>query len=542
MYRRMFVGTAFAVFCTCLVFSPYVFQSFSLSKSVFFSFCGLLALIHWFIGDDRLVCMDVVGIVFGGFVASLWAFSYVGLNPVVSWWGDYERAFGVSAWFVAWVLYLWFRNNMDRVFLYRIVYIVGILLAVSILLQHFGLMFRSRSMVGHGLTGNINYACNVLGLIIPVSLYFVRKHRLWWAVQALLWGAMLATRSEGGLVGAIVGCAFYAGCYIQWNLVRLLTLYFAVLSGFAVGWYVWVKSVRFHLVGQGFRTLWASHGMGSGWAMYRLASAEHTTRELAKRASVTVYDYVHNVYVHMFAAGGVVSGVLWFVLLYYVVKYFLLDKDRKECLPAFAAIVSYIVWSAVGFETFVTLPFVVFLFAASRSRVVFWVPKIVVILVFYIVLYICSYQADRYRADVHYLRAKRYLVKYKKEERSFLNEAELYAYRALQYNKNEYKYYTMMGRIQYERAFEHNDRSYIEKADWYANEALKHIWDWSEFYTLKVGILLYDKRYREAIYLGEKITRFLPYNTNLMKSVYTLRELAKKNKIDKNENKHDNIK
>lgn len=155
------------------------------------------------------------------FLASLPLISFVGVNPIESWWGGFERMEGgfyylyLAVAFLAYILYFSYKDVWQKVFWALLS--SNFLLSIIAILQKFDLsIVEYQGRIG-GTLGNAAYLASTLVLGSVLLIFFFEKYKKyrWYSAAAIVLNfiAIFISATRGALLALFVS-GFLAGIFI----------------------------------------------------------------------------------------------------------------------------------------------------------------------------------------------------------------------------------------------------------------------------------------------------------------------------------------
>lgn len=304
---------------------------------------------------------------------------------------------------------------------------------------------------------------------------------------------------------------------------------------------------RYYLIRDSIYVIKKHFFFGTGEGTYRIAYMPHKSLKNEIAEPKANYDSPHNNFLTVFATQGVFAFIAFmaiFVLIFRkgiqaIADPNIKNEDKHLVVTILAAIFSYLVWSLASFDSNVTNPIMVGLYAAFSFLIyeLYYkndnIPKekecivgtkvlMGIIIPFAILSIYQSYII--YQGDINYgmgLRIKKAAGRYIKSKdpkerqkgKMILNKAKQYLKKAIKYNPNESFYNIEMADLHHSLFVMNGDRYTMQEIYKYLKLGQVHSWDPGKHYMVKMKTELTRGRRKVAIDHATSVLKDLPHNS-----------------------------
>jgi len=303
---------------------------------------------------------------------------------------------------------------------------------------------------------------------------------------------------------------------------------------------------RYYLLRDSIHVIKKHFFFGTGEGTYRIAYMPHKSLQNEIAEPKANYDSPHNNYLTVLATQGIFAFLAYlaiFVLIFKkgvqaVISPHIQNNDKYLVITFLTIFFSYLVWSLASFDSDVTNPVMVGLYASYsyliyelfykdtavlyEQKIIFSTKIIMIILIPFAALSV--YQSYLiYQADTFYgmgLRTKNSSIKYlsstnpadKQIALNVLTKANALIARALEYNPKESFYNVEMADLHHALYVLTGDQYHLDQIYRYLDLSAVHSWDPGKYYMVKVKTELTRGRSQEAIKYAIEVLRDLPHN------------------------------
>lgn len=364
-----------AISVIALIFNPFGSNIFELPKNVLLSliiFASLtFAALRFLTQKQSKFFISRPILIFGGmWLMSLIISTVFSIAPNLSFFGSYDRIQGLFShllYLSSFIIFLQlFLAKQNRKFFIISTVIVGSLVSIHAILQHFGIaVFFNGAMqefLGRSFAtfGHPNFLGQFLILPLWLALYLAKEkpsHRIPAIIASLLiFTALLFTENRASILGVIFGAALLFSLDNRLSLrLKTLLLTLLPLTFFAFIFLVAPSlrslSTRFFLW-EGSLQIFPDHPLfGSGLESFKLVFQKAATSEFLNLEQLySIADRAHNEYLDILINQGI-FGLASYISVTIGIFY-LVFKNRNQTLARFlgAAFLSILVSNFFGFS------------------------------------------------------------------------------------------------------------------------------------------------------------------------------------------------
>jgi len=303
---------------------------------------------------------------------------------------------------------------------------------------------------------------------------------------------------------------------------------------------------RYYLLRDSIYVIKKNFFLGTGEGTYRIAYMPHKSLQNEIAEPKANYDSPHNNYLTVLATQGIFAFLAYlaiFVLIFKkgiqaVISPDIHNNDKYLVITFLTIFFSYLVWSLASFDSDVTNPVMVGLYASysyliyelfykndtffNEQKIIFATKILMIILIPFAALSV--YQSYLiYQADAFYgmgLRIKNSSIKYlssanptdKQTALNVLTKANTLIAKALEYNPKESFYNVEMADLHHSLYVLTGDQYHLDQIYKYLDLSAIHSWDPGKYYMVKVKTELTRGRNQEAIKYATEVLKDLPHN------------------------------
>ncbi|MCK5072928.1 MAG: O-antigen ligase family protein, partial [Bacteriovoracaceae bacterium] len=284
---------------------------------------------------------------------------------------------------------------------------------------------------------------------------------------------------------------------------------------------------------------------GTGEGTYRIAYMPYKSIENEIAEPKANYDSPHNNYLTVWATQGVFAFIAYMSIIFIffrgafkTISSTTVNRDDKLLMGTLlASFFAYLLWSLTSFDSNVTNPIMIGLFASFSvllylirrdeitveskyaSKIIMVCKGFMILLIPLAILSIITVQ-KLYNADQHYAKTVRFkntAIKYlnKKEKEKavkIMSMARREANKAISMNPRESFYHVEMADIHFNLFKLTGAKHHIQETYKFLKNSREHDWDPGKYYLVKMKLELSQGNKNEAIRYAESVLKDLPYN------------------------------
>ena len=303
---------------------------------------------------------------------------------------------------------------------------------------------------------------------------------------------------------------------------------------------------RYYLLRDSIHVIKKHFFFGTGEGTYRIAYMPYKSLQNEIAEPKANYDSPHNNYITVLATQGIFAFLAYLSIFFLIFKKgiqavispHIQNSDKYLVITFLTIFFSYLVWSLASFDSDVTNPVMVGLYASYsyliyelfykdsvvlyEQKLIFSTKILMTILIPFAALSV--YQSYLiYQADTFYgmgLRIKNSATKYlssntpsdKQTALNVLTKANAMFTKALEYNPKESFYNVDMADLHHSLYVLTGDQYHLDQIYKYLDLSEVHSWDPGKYYMVKVKTELTRGRNQEAINYATKVLKDLPHN------------------------------